>query len=167
MLGGVEDEGKPQPCREDILLVVEIEALRPAHRGRVQVVVQRYRVVEHDDVAKVVLASQDRPVAPGRRTDNRRGGVLRILAVVDYVVEVEDHLLAWAAGSDLATVSGSGAEDEQEDQEGDWKSNLGSFCFHSFVLEKQLTDSTSYEAIRVPLYISDPSNLRALIRQKS
>lgn len=89
-------------------LVVELDALGPSDRGRVQVIVQRYRVIKHDEVAEVALA----PVAPGWCSDDCRGGILCVHAVVDYVVEVEDQALTRSSGSDLATVKSSQAEDK-------------------------------------------------------
>ena len=114
MLRRVEDERKPYPRSEDLLLVVQVESLGPPHGRWVEVVVYSDGVVENDDVPEVVLAGQGDPVAPGRRSHYRGCGVVGVVAVVEYVVEVEDHSLAWPG---VGARGGSGWEAEEEEEE--------------------------------------------------
>uniref|UniRef100_A0A7N0UUL5 Uncharacterized protein n=1 Tax=Kalanchoe fedtschenkoi TaxID=63787 RepID=A0A7N0UUL5_KALFE len=69
-----------RPLVLGVQFIVQIEPLRPAHRLPVEVVVQSNGVVECHDVSKVVR----------RASDDVRGGVGCILAVVEDVVEEED-----------------------------------------------------------------------------
>ncbi|KAL6979527.1 hypothetical protein U1Q18_021188 [Sarracenia purpurea var. burkii] len=102
VVGGVEDEGESEPRRENLLLVVKIESLRAPHRRRVKIVVQRDRVVEHDQVAEMVLPSQYGQVAPSRRPDDGRSCVLGVLAVVNDVVEVKRQGFAGLMGAEVS-----------------------------------------------------------------
>lgn len=61
-----------------------------------QIVVQSNRIVEYDDVTKVVLAGQNGGVAPGRSSHDGGRCVLGVMAIVENVVEVEYQCLAWA-----------------------------------------------------------------------
>ncbi|GER57565.1 basic-leucine zipper transcription factor family protein [Striga asiatica] len=96
---GVEHEREPEPRSEHVFLVVQVKPLGPAHGARVKIVVESDGVVENDHVSEMILASEDRRVAPRGGPHDGRSGVLGIMAVVDNVVEVESHVPAWLADS--------------------------------------------------------------------
>lgn len=94
VLGGVEHEGEPEPSSENVFLVIQVKALCPPYRGRVQIVVQSDWIIEHNHVPKMVCPCQNGFVAPSRCTHNDRRGILGISAVVDNVVKIENEALA-------------------------------------------------------------------------
>lgn len=117
MLGGVEQEGVGHPRVVISLLVVEVEALRPCHWRGMQVAVERYRVVEDHQLAKLEVAELRLVGGCGR------GCVGRVVPVkVQDVVVEEDKPLAWLVGFDcefLGSTSGLGSEEDQEEDDED------------------------------------------------
>lgn len=80
----------------------------PGRRLGVQVAVEGYGVVEDGYIPEVELTGQDSLVGTLRCCHDCRHRVPSVLAVVDYVVEVEDQVLAGLVSVHLLLVMGRG-----------------------------------------------------------
>ncbi|KAK2973779.1 hypothetical protein RJ640_018987 [Escallonia rubra] len=94
-----------------------IEALRASNRGRMQVIVQRNRVVEHDHIPKMVLSCQNGHVPPSWCAYNGSSCILGVLTIIYNVMEVKHHPFTRAASPKILARHSRGSKEKEEDEE--------------------------------------------------
>ena len=112
----VENKCEPQPSSEGVFGVIYVHALCSTNWFGVEVVVKSNGVIKNHHIAKMELICQDGKVSPLGCTHNCRSGISCILAIVDNIMEIQDHLLTWFVLLLLALIGRRKREDEHQEE---------------------------------------------------